>query len=144
MPNMAYNYAYFITGQSVSGKDDSLEIPFVISLIFMIINPTVKNIFPGYVKLTNVWMDEYLVLKTLILASFFHTEHNKTPQISRDILINANNYMITLVFSWSFYSSLFLGAIYRILYVHLLDPPQLWVLFHEFCLSLSSLQGLQC
>ena len=144
MPNMAYNYAYFITGQSVSGKDDSLEIPFVISLIFMIINPTVKNIFPGYVKLTNIWMDEYLVLKTLILASFFHIEHNKTPQISRDILINANNYMITVVFSWSFYSSLFLGAIYRILYVHLLDPPQLWVLFHEFCLSLSSIQGLQC
>ena len=55
--------------------------------------PTAEEIFPGYVK----WMNDYMVLKTLILTSLFHTEQNKTPQISIKIFPNANMWF-TLVF----------------------------------------------
>ena len=49
-----------------------------------------EKVFLGYVESMN----EILLLKTLIITSSFHTEHNKAPEFSRNSSIDATMWLL--------------------------------------------------
>ena len=81
----------------VNSKEDLLEHPYVILINIHEYeiqqqNQPRKIFFRDSLmnKCVNECMNEYLLYKTFILTSLFHTQHNKASQTSRNISTYAN------------------------------------------------------